>query len=75
MPATQVTVTRYGRTMTVQVHQQRCVWRGVFGARPVRVLVILEPGKPSLALVTTDLNIQAAGILERMPPVDRSRSP
>ena len=44
-PATPVTVTRYGRTSTVQVHHQRCLWRGVFGARPVRVLVLVEPGK------------------------------
>jgi hypothetical protein len=36
VPATPVTVTRYGRTTTVQVHHQRCLWRGVFGSRPVR---------------------------------------
>jgi hypothetical protein len=63
--AVSVTVTRYGRTATVQVHQQRCLWRGVFGARPVRVLVLVEPGKPRLALVTTDLATPAAAIVER----------
>lgn len=65
VPATPVRVTRYGRTTTVQVHHQRCLWRGVFGARPVRVLVITEPGKPDLALITTDLITPVAGIVER----------
>src|SRR5262249_49814674 len=51
-PATAVTVTRYGRrTTTVAVHHQRCLWRGVFGAHPVRVLVIVEPRRPSLGQV------------------------
>lgn len=45
-PAVSVMVTRYGRTGTIRIHQQRCLWRGVFGARPVRVLVLVEPGKP-----------------------------
>jgi hypothetical protein len=65
VPATPVTVTRYRRTSTVQVHHQRCLWRGVFGARPVRVLVLTEPGKPDLALVTTDLTTSVAAIVER----------
>src|SRR5690349_11426523 len=64
-PAISVTVTRYGRTSTVQVHHQRCLWRGVFGARPVRVLVLVEPGKPRLALVTTDLTTPVADLVER----------
>jgi hypothetical protein len=37
----------------------------VFGARPVRVLVLVEPGKPSLALVTTDLATSVAELVER----------
>jgi hypothetical protein len=65
VPAAPATVTRYGRTATVQVHHQRCLWRGVFGARPVRVLVVTEPGKADLALVTTDLATPVAGIVER----------
>jgi hypothetical protein len=64
-PSTLVTVTRYGRTTTVAVHHLRCLWRGVFGARPVRVLVLTEPGKPDLALVTTDLATPLAAIVER----------
>jgi hypothetical protein len=61
VPATPVSVTRYGRTITVRVHHQRCLWRGVFGARPVRVLVIVEPGQPTLALATTDLTTPVTG--------------
>jgi hypothetical protein len=38
-----------------RTHAARILWRGVFGARPVRVPVITEPRKPDLALVTTDL--------------------
>jgi hypothetical protein len=64
-PASSVTVTRYGRTSTIQVHHQRCLWRGVFGARPVRVLVLVEPGRPRLALVTTDLTTPVPGLVER----------
>jgi hypothetical protein len=64
-PTIPVTVTRYGRTTTVAVHHQRCLWRGVFGARPVRVLVISEPGRPAYALVTTDLTTPVALIVER----------
>ena len=64
-PSTPVTVTRYGRTTTIAVHQLRCLSRGVFGARPVRVLVIVEPRKPDLALVTTDLTTPVAAIVER----------
>ncbi len=65
VPATPVTVTRYGRTTAVAVHHQRCLWRGVFGARPVRVLVITEPVRPTLTLVTTDMTTPVAGIVER----------
>jgi hypothetical protein len=37
----------------------------VFGARPVRVLVLTEPRKPDLALVTTDLATPVTVIVER----------
>jgi hypothetical protein len=65
VPATPVTVTRYGRTTTVAVHHHRCLWRGVFGARPVRVLVITEPARPTMTLMTTDTTTPIAGIVER----------
>jgi hypothetical protein len=65
VPASSMTVTRYGRTSTIQVHHQCCLWRGVFGAHPVRVLVLVEPGKPRLALVTTDVDTPVPVIVER----------
>jgi hypothetical protein len=64
-PGVSVTVNRYARSSTIQVHHQRCLWRGVFGARPVWVLILVEPGKPGLALVTTDLTTPVAAIVER----------
>src|SRR5438552_2781065 len=67
-PAISVTVTRYGRTSTIQVHHQRCLWRGVCGARPVRVLVLAEHGKPRLALITTDLATPVAATVDRQLP-------
>jgi hypothetical protein len=53
-PGRRVRVSRYGRTATVTAYEQRCLWRGVFGSRPVRAILITEPGHPTLALVTTD---------------------
>lgn len=64
-PARPVTVTRYGRTATVTVHEQRCLWRGVFGTRPVRAILITEPRRPALALVTTDPATATDAIIER----------
>lgn len=49
-----LTVTRYGRTRTITVHERRCLWYGVYRSQPVRVIVIREPGRPGLALVTAD---------------------
>jgi hypothetical protein len=42
-PGQPATVTRYGRTRTVTVHERRCLWYGVFRSRPVRVIVVREP--------------------------------
>jgi hypothetical protein len=39
---------------TVIVHEHRCLWYGVFLSQPVRVLLVREPGRPALALITTD---------------------
>jgi DDE superfamily endonuclease len=75
VPATPVTVTRYGRTTTVAAHHERCPWRGVFGARPVRVLVITEPGQATIALVTTDLTTRSPASSYATPPAGPSRSP
>ena len=39
---TQVTVTRYGKTATVQAAAVTCLWHSVFGARPVTVILIRD---------------------------------
>jgi hypothetical protein len=64
-PGRPVTVTRYGRTATITVHEQRCLWRRVFVGRPVRVLVVTEPHQPALALITTDPTAPTTEIIER----------
>jgi len=65
VPAQAWTVTRYGHSSTIAVHEQRCLWRGVFGARPVRALVIIEPGQPALTLISTDLVTPTTALIER----------
>jgi DDE superfamily endonuclease len=62
MPAS---VTRYGRADTVTIYERRCLWYGVFRSQPVRVILIREPGRPELALVTTDQKTPAAQLVER----------
>lgn len=73
MPGTSVTVTRYGRTTTVTVHERRCLWYGVFRSQPVRVFVVCEPRRPALALVTTDRTASAVEIIERYAARNRTK--
>ncbi|MEU7767520.1 transposase [Nocardia sp. NPDC049190] len=61
----QIMVTRYGRTAAVTVHERRCLWYGAFRSRPVRVLVVREPRRPGLALLTTDTTTAAAELIAR----------
>ena len=49
--------------MTVREH--RCLWPGVFRSVPVRVIIVTEPGKPTLALVTTSRTAPAAQVITR----------
>jgi hypothetical protein len=64
-PGQSATVTRYGRTRTVTLHKLRCLWYRVFRSRPVRVIVVSESHRPTLALVTTDPDTPADLIVER----------
>lgn len=64
-PRATAVLTRYGRTATVSICERRCLWYGVFSSRPVRVIIVTEPGKPGLALVTTDMATPAAAVIER----------
>jgi hypothetical protein len=46
----------------------RCLWPGVFGPRPVKVVLVRPPGAPDgydLALATTDLDASAAELVVR----------
>ena len=61
------TVTRYGKTTTVHAAAITCLWYGVFGSRPVQVILIRDASATGydLALVTTDLNAGPAHVIER----------
>ncbi len=63
----QVTVTRYGKTETVQATAVTCLWYSVFGTRPVQVILVRDRSATGygLALVTTDLGAGLAPVIER----------
>jgi hypothetical protein len=59
-------VTRYGRAATVEVAEVTCLWYGAFGKRPGRLILVKDPGRPTmLALFTTDLNCPLEQIVAR----------
>ena len=58
-------MTRYGRSKTVDIYEQWCLWYGVFRSRPVRVIVVREPRHRDLALITTDSTTAAEQVIER----------
>ena len=65
-----LTVTRYGRTDTVEVIDQRCLWYGSYRSRPIRVILVRDPASTAaagydLALITTDPTATAAMIISR----------
>jgi hypothetical protein len=65
-----LTVTRYGRTDTVQVIDQRCLWYGAYRSRPVRVILVRDPASTAkagydLALFTTDTDSPTETIITR----------
>jgi len=62
-----VTVTRYGKTATVQAAVITCLWHSVFGPRAVHVILIRDKSAAGydLALVTTDTDASGAQIIER----------
>jgi hypothetical protein len=61
-----VAVARYGRSDTVSIAVLDCLWYGVFGPQPVRMVLVRdrETG-PMLALVTTDLSVTCADLVAR----------
>ena len=64
---TQVTVTRYGKTETVQAAALTCLWYSVFGTRHARVVLLRDKSASGfdLALVTTDLRAAPVQVIER----------
>jgi len=62
-----VTVRRYGKTTTIQAAAITCLWHGVFGSRPVQVVLVRERAATGydLALATTDLAASPAQAIER----------
>jgi hypothetical protein len=61
-----VTVARYGRTDTVSLAVLDCLWYGVFGPQPVRMVLVRDRDKgPMLALITTDLAVTSADLVAR----------
>jgi DDE superfamily endonuclease len=62
------TITRYGRVEHVVVSVTRCLWPGVFGTRPVQVVLVRDPAAPDgyeLALASTDPHATGTELVER----------
>jgi hypothetical protein len=64
---TPVTVTRYGKTQSVQAAAVTCLWYYVTGTRRVTVVLIRDKSRTGfdLALVTTDPGAGPAAVIER----------
>jgi len=61
-----VSVARYGRSDTVRVAVFDCLWYGVFGPVPVRLVLVRDRDtSPMLALATTDLSTGPADLVAR----------
>jgi hypothetical protein len=64
----QAVVTCYGERKLVELTCFRCLWYGTFGPSPVQVVLVRAPGAPDgydLALVSTDLGVTPAALVER----------
>lgn len=64
---TQMDITRYSTTTTIEIATIRCLWYGVFGRQEVRVVLVRDASKSGydIALITTDLDVGAGSIVER----------
>jgi hypothetical protein len=63
----QATVTRYGKTATIQAATVTCLWHSVFGTQPVTVILLRDKSASGfdLALVTTDATATVTQVIER----------
>ena len=67
-PWQQTTVGRGGKTETVYCHSFACLWYGVFGQQPVRVVIVRDPTRTDgydITLLSTDTAASAAQLIER----------
>jgi hypothetical protein len=61
-----VSVARYGRSDTVSVAVLDCLWYGVFGPQPIRLVLVRDRQTgPMLALITTDQSVTGADLVAR----------
>ena len=61
-----LTVARYGRSDTVSIAVLDCLWYGVFGPAPVRMVLVRDrANRPMLALITTDPSVTSADLVAR----------
>jgi hypothetical protein len=61
-----VSVARYGRSDTVSIAVLDCLWYGVFGPTPVRMVLVRDrQTRPMLAFITTDLAVADADLVTR----------
>lgn len=59
-------VARYGRSDSVSIAVLDCLWYGVFGAQPVRLVLVRDRQTgPMLALATTDPSVTGADLVTR----------
>jgi len=71
VPWKKLNVRRYGAdgdgAVTVEVHSFTCLWHGVLGTEPVKVVMVRDIGKVGygIAIVTTDIEANDATIIER----------
>jgi len=62
----QVSLTRYGHTVSTTLASAACIWYGSFHARAGRYLLVRDPHRTTLlALFTTDLTTNPAQIITR----------
>jgi len=64
---TRRTLVRYGISDTVEIAHRRLLWYLPFGAQPVRLVMVRDPGarEYEIALITTDVTAAPAQIVER----------
>jgi len=57
-----------GRTRTEHIHEFVCLWYGAFYTRPVKVILICNPGRTDgfdIALASTDADVAASELITR----------